>query len=415
MASSLSSPEQFRFLDMPREICNKIYRNLLCSFAPAPVTVVEPELGYAEHDNSTSILLASRQIHKEAYDTMVKTNRFVRVTTSGGFPLLALLNHLRVPVVVEGHESSQFKGYVLSVSLTCPKHIAGDYEESDLDTDPCNLMLLGRDMDRFCEVLMDGHVYVPGFGMHIAVKIAVAPGSILEPSPYKEPVSDFFSTTTQQALLKPFCDRLRGFKKVKVRGLVDKDVAKAAEEAMAQDTASDPEAVLAKYQKEKDEGQVLYKAKKLEDAWLKWQDAALEIEQLRVNSSWEQLTKKGGIPFVSRLAEIYFVMKLNVLHVSISNIQTHQPFADVLASDVSKMAMKSLKTGYWMEGYRWSPSTMHKAKFWYRYATIIRLTNDTRWAEQAVRGIGIAHTLLPDDAAVARERDAVVAWKASLR
>ena len=156
-------------------------------------------------------------------------------------------------------------------------------------------------------------------------------------------------------------------------------------------------------------------AKKLEDAWLKWQDAALEIEQLRVNSSWEQLTKKGGIPFVSRLAEIYFVMKLNVLHVSISNIQTHQPFADVLASDVSKMAMKSLKTGYWMEGYRWSPSTMHKAKFWYRYVTIIRLTNDTRWAEQAVHGIGIAHTLLPDDAAVARERDAVVAWKASLR
>lgn len=165
---------------MPREIRNKIYRNLLCSFAPAPVKVLEPELGYAEHDNSTSILLASRQIHKEAYDTMVKTNRFVRVTTSGGFPLLALLNHLRVPVVVEGHESSQFKGYVLSVSLTCPKHIAADYEESDLDTDPCNLMLLGRDMDRFCEVLMDGDVYVPGFGMHIAIKIAVAPGSILE-------------------------------------------------------------------------------------------------------------------------------------------------------------------------------------------------------------------------------------------
>jgi hypothetical protein len=415
MASSLSSRGQFNFLYMPREIRNKIYRNLLCSFAPAPVTVPDPELPRAYHDNSTSILLASRQIHKEAYDTMVKTNRFVRVTSAGGFPLLALLNHLRVPVVTEDHESSQFKGYVLSVSLTCPKHIAAEYEDSHLVTDPCSLMLLGRDMDRFCDVLMDGDVYVPGFGMHIAIKIAVAPGSILEPSPYKEPISDFFSETTQQALLKPFCDRLRGFKKVKVRGLVSKDIAEAAEQAMAQNTASDPEAVLAKYQKEKDEGQVLYKAKKLEDAWLKWQDAALEIEQLRVNSSWDQLTEKGGIPFVSRLAEIYFMMKLNVLHISISNIQTHQPFADVLASDVSKMAMKALTTGYWMKGFKWSPSTMHKAKFWYRYATIIRLTNDTHWAEQAVRGIGVAHTLLPDDAAIARERDAVVAWKASLR
>ena len=414
MAPSLSSSEQFRFLDMPREIRNKIYRNLLCSFASAPVTVTDPELPHAEHDNSTSILLASKQIHKEAYDTMVKTNRFVRVTSPGGFPLLSLLNHLRVPVVAVGRESSQFKGYVLSVSFSCPKHIAAEYEDSHLNTDPCSLMLLGRDIDRFCETLMDGDVYVPGFGMHIAIKIAVAPGSILEPLPYKEPVSDFFSETTQQALLKPFCDRLRGFKKVKVRGLVDRDVAEAAEQAMAQNTASDPEAVLAKYQNEKDEGQVLYKAKKLEDAWLKWQDAALEIEQLRVNSSWEQLTEQGGIPFVSRLAEIYFVMKLNVLHVSISNIQAHQPFADVLATDVSNMAMKSLKTGYWMEGYKWSPSTMYKAKFWYRYATIIRLTNDTRWAEQAVRGIGVAHTLLPDDAAIARERDAVMAWKASL-
>ena len=184
---------------MPREIRNKIYRNLLCSFA-APVAVFGPELAYAEHDNSTSILLVSRQIHKEAYDTMVKTNRFVRVTTSGGFPLITLLNHLRVPVVVEGHERSQFKGYVLSVSLTCPKHIAANFEDSHLDTNPCDLMLLGRDMDRFCEILMDGNVYVPGFGMHIAIKIAVAPGSILEPSPYKEPVSDFFSATTQQAL-----------------------------------------------------------------------------------------------------------------------------------------------------------------------------------------------------------------------
>jgi hypothetical protein len=294
---------------------------------------------------------------------MVKTNRFVRVTSAGGFPLLALLNHLRVPVVAEDHESSQFKGYVISVSFTCPKRIVADYEDSHLVTDLCSLMLLGRDMDRFCDVLMDGDVYVFGFGMHIAIKIAVAPGSILEPSPYKEPISDFFSETTQQALLKPFCDRLRGFKKVKVRGLVSKDIVEAAEQAMAQDTASDPEAVLAKYQKEKDEGQALYKAKKLEDAWLKWQDAALEIEQLRANSSWDQLTEKGGIPFVSRLAEIYFMMKLNVLHISISNIQTHQPFADVLASDVSNMAMKSLKTGYWMEGYKWSPSTMHKTKF----------------------------------------------------
>jgi hypothetical protein len=46
----------------------------------------------------------------------------VRVTSPGGFPLKSLLNHLRVPVVAEDHESSQFKGYVLSVSFACPRH-----------------------------------------------------------------------------------------------------------------------------------------------------------------------------------------------------------------------------------------------------------------------------------------------------
>jgi hypothetical protein len=78
------------------------------------------------------------------------------------------------------------------------------------------------------------------------------------------------------------------------------------------------------------------------------------------------------------------------------------------------MTRKSLKSGYWMEGYRWSPSTMNRARFFYRWATIIRLTNDTLWADQAVRAIAVAHTLLPDDAAITRERDAVTAWRASV-
>jgi hypothetical protein len=57
---------------------------------------------------------------------------------------------------------------------------------------------------------------------------------------------------------------------------------------------------------------------------------------------------------------------------------------------------------------------MNRARFFYRWATIIRLTNDTLWADQAVRAIAVAHTLLPDDAAITRERDAVTAWRASV-
>lgn len=75
----------FRFLDLPREIRNKIYRAALCGFEPPPTTFMPPpdadtsvdfmsRVTVAEHTIDTSILLASKQIHREAYDAMVKTN-----------------------------------------------------------------------------------------------------------------------------------------------------------------------------------------------------------------------------------------------------------------------------------------------------------------------------------------------------
>ena len=374
------------------------------------------ELAIAEHAIDTSILLASKQIHKEAYAAMVKTNRLVRVTTCGGFPLRLLLNHLRVPVVTEDEDSvDNFKGYVLSVSLTFPKEVGDIYQETPFSIEPGSFMLLGRDMDVFCDILMDGDVNLPGFGMKVALKIAVAPGSILVPSSYKEPISDFFSETTQQVLLQPFRKRLSGFKKVKVRGLVSRTIAEAVEEELAQDTASDPEVVLTKFKDLKDEGQSLYKSKQTEAACLKWLDAALEIEQLHQGSSWTVLTGKGGVPFVARLAEIYFLMKLNVVHIKIIDMEKRQPFAGIMVEDALKMARLSLKNNYWMSGFRWRPTDVHKAKLRYRHALFLRLEQDPRTINTAVSSIEDAHRLLPDDASIARERDTVLAWRDSMR
>jgi hypothetical protein len=267
-------------------------------------------------------------------------------------------------------------------------------------------------MDVFCDVLIDGDGNVSGFGMNISLEIAVGSGSILIPSPYKESMSDFFSNSTQQALLQPFRNRLRGFKKAKVRGLVDRDIAKAAEEDIAQDIATDPEAVVKDFQAQKDEGQNLYKARNIDEACLKWQDATLEIETLRGGSSWPTLIDKGGVPFVARLAEIYFLMKLNIIHVKISGISKHEFYADLLAKDNMEMILQSLKKDYWMPGYRWQPSDMQKAKLRYRQALLIRLTDEVRSAQTAVRSIELAHRLFPDDAVIARERTAVLAWSA---
>jgi hypothetical protein len=296
---------------------------------------------------------------------MIKTNRFIRVLSRGGLPLRALLNHLRVPILAEDRTTILFPGYVLSVLLECPEWNGDAIQHTSVDTEPCSFMLLGRDMDIFCDAMMDGDVYMPGFGTKIAIEIVVGLDSSLRSVPRRDPMTGFFSDATQQRLLLPFRNRLRGFKKAKVRGRVSREIANTVEEDIAQDYATDPEVVLTDFQKQKDEGQALYKAKKMDEACLKWQDAALDIEQLRAGSSWATLTGKGGIPFVSRLAEIYFLMKLNVGHIMINAMTKSEFCTDLQAEDAMVIAMNSLKQDYWMSGNKLNPSDVHKAKLFY--------------------------------------------------
>lgn len=374
------------------------------------------DLAVAGHAIEPSILLASKHVHREAYDTMIKTNRFVRVTSSAGIPLRLLLNHLQVPVVAEKKEYiDSFPGCVLSISLTCSKDMGNRFRQTPFSTEPCSLLLLGRDMDVFCDTLMDGDVHVPNFGTQVGLKIAVAPGSILASVSYRDSISEFFSDKTQQVLLEPFRARLRGFKKVKVRGLVDRATAEAVENELAQDTASDPEVVVSNFQNAKDEGQKLYKAKRTDEACLMWQDAALEIELLHQGSSWGALTKKGGVPFAARLAEIYFLMKLNVAHIKLNGMERGEFFADCLAKDALGTAMQSLRQDHWMPGLRWQPTDVHKAKLQYRYALFFRLEGDPQSINIAVAYIEKAHRLLPNDVKIGKERDTVLAWRDALR
>ena len=127
--ASIMPAATFRFFDLPQELRNKIYRAALCSFEHPPISFVPPpdadtnvdflsRVHVAKHSIHTSILLASKQIYREAYDAMIKTNRFVRVTTSWGIPIRTLLNHLCVPIVTENKESvDRFSGCVQACSV----------------------------------------------------------------------------------------------------------------------------------------------------------------------------------------------------------------------------------------------------------------------------------------------------------
>jgi hypothetical protein len=424
-----SSPAQFRFRDLPREIRNKVYRELLCDFKPRPTTVdvatddvatvdVATMLNFARahHDVDTTILRTNTAIYREAYDVMIRTNRFVKLNFISNLPLLTTLNGLQVPTVAwEKKTVESFKGYVLSLDLSCTKPFHGSLVASASDLRaPCALMILHRDMDVFCNAFRDGDVHMPHYNENVQISMAMAP--VLDeqqPQKYSPSFEDFFSLTTQKKLLAPLRTLLRGFKAVKIGGHVDRNLAIDVQNDMKQDRWSDPAHVLANFVAEKERGSRLFKQGNKEEGCLIWQDAALDIDKMVESSSWSTLTKCGGEPFVSQLAELYFLVRLNILHGQITNIQKGTmpaKFAGIMGEDSLNLAVLSLKKGHWMEGYKYRPTLQHLAKLRYRFALLLRLQGEPGTAARALTYIDGALLSQPGDPAILKERDNIIAW-----
>jgi hypothetical protein len=98
MASAAAQP--FRFMDLPRELRDKIYRNLLCSF----ISPLDSDSGLAimNHSLNIDILCTSSKVYEEAHDVMIKTNQFVHVRSGGGLPISGLFTGHSIPSLVSG-------------------------------------------------------------------------------------------------------------------------------------------------------------------------------------------------------------------------------------------------------------------------------------------------------------------------
>jgi hypothetical protein len=102
----------FRFTELLGEIRNQIYRELLCSFSYeytakgypnelARILRQEPKANgvyLAKESIDTKILRVNRSVHLEAYDIMVKTNRFIRIQ-SWNYSLVRFLVWSQLPLV----------------------------------------------------------------------------------------------------------------------------------------------------------------------------------------------------------------------------------------------------------------------------------------------------------------------------
>lgn len=133
----------FRFLDLPAELRNKIYEELLCSFTfyekprSRPDSTISRILNHQQQSSvnevketaSTSILLVSRNVHREAYDVMVKTNIFIRIQ-GRDFNWSDILPRAQIPVISMDRQCvAQFKGHVACLSVSEDVLDAGDEDK----------------------------------------------------------------------------------------------------------------------------------------------------------------------------------------------------------------------------------------------------------------------------------------------
>lgn len=401
---------------LPIEVCNKIYAYLLAEFhQPAyQVELTDAELQehledfhFVPHAVDTTILRTSRDVHREAYDLMVKECRFVHLKCRK-IPLF-LMTTGAVPFVTMNTEHvRQFKGYVLEVNATyhgeqLPQQFGGNRT--------FEAMMLAVHLKGLGESLMIGNT-MPGFSNHLTLRLNLGPMVNVghEARDYEdlESLERYFTEKTQKKLLRPLADSLYGFQDVQICGLVLTDVVSSTLTAMASSKWAGPKHVLDHLAARKEFGMQLFRENKHQLASNSWTRDIIEIDMLRKGSEWSGLVHHGGEPFIDRVAEIYFQISLNGAHIKLKARRN-----EVLLNSLEAFllhASKAMTTGFWKAGFTWRPPEKLEVKLHFRTACFYRLRGDLSDAQRAMNEIGQALRLRPDDPAILRERQLVSQW-----
>jgi hypothetical protein len=399
-ASRLSS---FRFGNLPGEIRNKVYHELLCDFKLRPNTCVDERLPI-EDALDGSILRTSKAIYYEAYDYMVKTNRFVQVTFIQGTFLSTIFSCLQVPTVWWGEtEAMKFQGHVLEVDLKHrnPEDVGETYPRQ------WTFMMRHRYMDKFCRALMDAYTSDPRFGENVQISIRMAPAlDVVPQSMHSASFDAFFSDNVQRMILEPCKMILRGFRSLEMQDHIDEVLALAVQDDIMQDRWSDPKQILTELKAMKLEGKALFQQHKISQSVRAWMYTSFSIQTMFNSSSWPALSSYDDEQFIPQLAEIFFLVALNLAHLFLKDERVPVRTAAYFLLN----ANESLAMDHWKQRYQYQPSNQHLAKLEYRLAVVLRRQAVPGSQHRALEYIDNALQLQPQDKVLMEERDKIVAW-----
>jgi hypothetical protein len=278
----------------------------------------------------TAILCTNSAIYEEAYDTLVKTNRFVHVTSDIRIPLQLLVDLWHVPVVTGNKRRRR------QLQRLCdrgPPSLAIDVKFPQ----DSNLMILHSDLGLLCEVLKDANIHKPGLTGRLQLSLYMARLlDCIEPGD-SSPFDRFFSAEIQIALLAPTRATLREIKHANIQGHVQQNLALAAVNDISQDEWSDPQAVLADLVAAEEKGTTLFRQGKADEAYMAWSDAASVLDKIHASSSWPALAARGGEHFLAQIAETCLLVRLNVVQVQLDRMQSRH--VDLITTCTAKITL----------------------------------------------------------------------------
>lgn len=404
-----SKPLQpFRFLDLPGEIRNKIYENILCSVVPREQTSREgyesrrpdrlqlfesppQHIKYLQHSIEPNLLRTCQSIYDEGTYLMRKTNRFVKIAVKITDKDLEYI--LRgIPIIYMTKEVARDFEHAIVVH----EIVASKKERAR------SFVLLDRDLGFFCKGLAEYNLFAIGVNPFHTLTLIEPCESQAENAP------KFLTSKLQESLLAPYRS-LRGFSHFKIKGAITKDLSEAAiSEITGSWIGSDPELVLADLTELKLKGNGFVRIGASNEAVNAYHQCFYKILDLRKSAEGQSLREIGGSDFWDRVTALLFDVNSNSVHVILQKIrlqyaelpfhlqqQAEKDFYYALAACVNTP----------LPGSSWTPSRQQMAKMVYREAAGCRIIGDL---ERAMNAINEGVALIPYDLALQSEKERIL-------
>lgn len=283
--------DHFRFLDLPFEIRELVYHELLCTWEMQHEK--ERARLVTRHDNPTSILRTSKQLYNESYDYLVRHNQFIHLNcTNVSIRLHPLGRHI-LPITEDPRKIKAFKGYVARVTWSISNTPANPQSQK-------HYMLLSRHWPSVLKCT-DYHGMLGWPTLTMDISLDPISTSFPPPNLKPTPLRPF-----QLALLPPIPSLLHSFPHLSLTGPIPAPLSTPILTAVALPRWSNPPSALNDL-KWCIENIHLSPPSTVHPSTTAILECGIQtIESMRSSPSWPDLAREGGTAFLDAVAEMEF-------------------------------------------------------------------------------------------------------------